>query len=227
MKQICFLALLTIVTSVASSQKSWRLNGYASYVFDDGFSTYYSTYDYYEGKIKGSAQYGVGIELVMGERAGIELMYLHQGTTATADYLLGINEPVKFAEFDLNIDYILLAGQSFFANPSGKVEGYGGLMGGLALINLKEPTSGREASNERFAWGARIGANIWASEKIGIKLQAQLLSVTQGSGGGLYFGTGGAGVAVSSYSTIYQVGLGGGLAFKFGQQKPAEPKPTF
>ena len=64
--------------------------------------------------------------------------------------------------------------------------------------------------------------NFWASEKIGIKLQAQLLSVAQATGGGLYFG-GGAGVAVSSYSTIYQFGLGGGLVFRFGQ---GSTKPT-
>jgi hypothetical protein len=57
---------------------------------------------------------------------------------------------------------------------------------------------------------------VWAGEKFGIKLQAQLTSVSQGAGGGLYFGTGGAGVGLSTYSSIYQFGLGGGLTFKLG-----------
>ncbi len=35
--------------------------------------------------------------------------------------------------------------------------------------------------------------------------------------GGFYFGTGGVGAGVSSYSTMYQFGVGGGLVFKLGQ----------
>ena len=35
-------------------------------------------------------------------------------------------------------------------------------------------------------------------------------------GGGLYFGTGGAGAGVSTYSSYYQFNLGGGLVFKLG-----------
>ena len=118
----------------------------------------------------------------------------------------------------------MLGLQSLVPHPNGKIEGFGGLLAGIALVNVEDPTSGREASTDKFAWGARLGANFWASEKIGIKLQAQLLSVAQATGGGLYFGTGGSGVAVSSYSTIYQFGLGGGLTFRFGQTtaKPAQ-----
>ena len=69
-------------------------------------------------------------------------------------------------------------------------------------------------SATKFAWGLRIGGVIWASEKVGVRLQAQLLSAVQSMGGGFYFGTGGAGAGVTSYSTIYQFGLGGGLVFK-------------
>jgi hypothetical protein len=49
----------------------------------------------------------------------------------------------------------------------------------------------------------------------------QLLSIPQGAGGELYFGTGGAGAGVSTYSTMMQFALGGGLTFKLGQQHPA------
>jgi hypothetical protein len=41
-----------------------------------------------------------------------------------------------------------------------------------------------------------------------------LLSAVQAVGGGLYFGTGGAGAGVSGFSTFYQFSLGGGLVFK-------------
>ena len=47
-------------------------------------------------------------------------------------------------------------------------------------------------------------------------MQAGLLSAVQSVGGGVYFGTGGAGAGVSGYSTFYQWNLGGGLVFNLG-----------
>ena len=96
-----------------------------------------------------------------------------------------------------------------------KFEPYGGLELGMVISNLENPLSGASASNTNFAWGLKIGTNIFFSEKVGLKIQADLRSATQAAGGGFYFGTGGAGVGVSSYSTIYQFGLGGGLVFRF------------
>ena len=51
------------------------------------------------------------------------------------------------------------------------------------------------------------------------------MSAVQGAGGGLYFGTGGGGVGVSTYSSMYQFGLGGGLTFALGGgTKTAKPQ---
>ena len=103
--------------------------------------------------------------------------------------------------------------------PTGneKVEPYGGvLLGAVGYVN-KYPATGEPTSSTRFALGFRLGATIWASAKVGIKLQAQFISSVQGFGGGFYFGTGGSGAGVSTYSTITQLGLGGGLVFKLGQ----------
>ena len=55
--------------------------------------------------------------------------------------------------------------------------------------------------------------------KVAIKLQGQLMSAVQSAGGGLYFGTGGAGAGVSTYSSMYQFGLGGGLVISLGGAK--------
>ncbi len=57
------------------------------------------------------------------------------------------------------------------------------------------------------------GVNIWASEKVGLKLQTNLMSMVQAVGGGLFFGTGGASVGVSTFSTLLQFSLGGGLVY--------------
>jgi len=106
------------------------------------------------------------------------------------------------------------------------VEGFGGGMLGAAFINVDNPDNGNSNNATKFAWGLRLGANIWASERVAIKLKADVLSAVQGAGGGLYFGTGGGGVGVSTYSSMYQFGLGGGIAFALGGHKTTKPPTT-
>ena len=82
----------------------------------------------------------------------------------------------------------------------------------MLKIRITENSDG----TTKFAWGFKLGANIWASEKVGIKIQAGLLSAVQAIGGGVYFGTGGAGAGITGLSTYYQFNLGGGLVFNLG-----------
>jgi hypothetical protein len=193
-----------------------RINLYGIYTFDDSFNSSYDTYNYYNGKIKGGIQYGAGIEFMVKPNYGVELLWIGQNTTAPTYYNSGYIAE-KYTEFDLSMNYAMLGFGRHMQKPGGKVEGYGGLMLGCLFAGVKNPESGESDSDEKFAWGARIGVNIWASEKVAIKLQGQLLSAVQSVGGGLYFGTGGAGAGVSTYSSMLQFGIGGGLAFKLGK----------
>ncbi|MNE86539.1 hypothetical protein D3C80_1836510 [compost metagenome] len=84
-------------------------------------------------------------------------------------------------------------------------------MAGMAIFNLTNPNNGNESSATKFAWGLRGGVNIFPSPKVGIKLQASLLSSVQAVGGSFYFGTGGTGAGVSNYSSMLQFVIGGGL----------------
>lgn len=204
-----------------AQDKDIRLNLYGGYVFDDAFDSYYDNTNFYDGKIKGGFQWGGGIEYMLRPEYGIEILYIRQDTHAPTTYAKGTAVPVvvEQTDFDLAMNYIMLGGSRHIVAGNGKVEGFGGLMAGMVIAELKNPDNGREDSAEKFAWGLRAGGIFWASEKAGIKLQAQLLSAVQSMGGGFYFGTGGAGVGVGSYSTIYQFTLGGGLVFKLGGNK--------
>jgi hypothetical protein len=123
---------------------------------------------------------------------------------------------LQYKVFDLAMNYILLGGTNYF-QTGGKVEPYAGLAAGVGIFNIKNAESGNDNTATKFTWTLKLGTNLWLSEKVGLKLQADLLSAVQSMGGGLYFGTGGAGAGVSTYSTMYQWGLGGGLVFKVGQ----------
>ena len=218
-KTILFIFVLCAVAQgqAAYAQKT-RVNLYGAYVFDDKFDSYYSSSSYYQGKIKGGFQWGGGIEYSLKPEYGVELLYIRQTTNAPTTYSISAVN-TKETNFDLGMNYIMLAGSRRAFSSNEKLEGFGGLMLGMVIADLKDPDSGRTASATKFAWGLRLGGIAWASEAVGIKLQAQLLSAVQSAGGGLYFGTGGAGAGVSTYSTIYQFSLGGGLVFKVGAKE--------
>lgn len=211
------LMCLIIVSSIKAQEK--RINLYGGYVFDDKFDSYYDAYNYYNGKIKGGFQYGGGIEFMIRPDYGVELLYIGQSTTAPTTYYdyYSLIEGVKTSTFDVNLNYAMLAGSSHVQKEGSKVEGYGGFMLGALFIDAKNPDNGNSNSGTKFAWGLRLGGNIWASDKVGVKIQAQLLSAVQSVGGSLYFGTGGAGAGVSAYSSMLQFSLSSGLVFRLGK----------
>ncbi len=210
-KYFILITLLCMVSNVMVAQKV-RLNGYAGYVFDDEVSTFYTSSDYYEGKINGGFRWGVGLEYMVKEYLGIEISYQRQDTKAPIEYY---DILVREEDFDVGMNWIMIGGVHYLKkNP--KIEPYGGGRLGVVIINVKNPSNGNENSATKFAWGLRGGINLFLNEKIGIKLQADLHSGVQAVGGSLYFGTGGAGAGVSSYSSLLQFGLGGGLVFKLG-----------
>jgi len=221
MKKILF-AVLILVSMDAAAQV--RLHANANYVFDDKIDSYYSTDAYFNGKLKGGLQWGAALEYMLRPEYGLELSYYRQDTKAN----LQTFNYAKPHDFDVSINYVLLSGARYLIKPGSKATPYGGLGLGVAFLDAKDPTTGRSDNSTAFAWQIRGGVIIWGSEKIGIKLQAQLQSAVQSVGGGLYFGTGGAGAGVSTYSSLLQFGLGGGLVFNFDKSaaKPAsQPLP--
>jgi len=220
------LSVLLLCFFIPAISQHTRLNGYAVYVFDDKFDSYYSTSDYYNGKFKGGLQWGVGLEYMPTPMNGIELVYLNQQTTAPTSYWAPGQLTEKHTNFDVGFNWAMLAFNRYMKKPGSKVEGFGGGMLGAAFINVENPDTKTENSATKFAWGLRLGANIWASERVGIKLQGQLMSAVQGAGGGLYFGTGGVGAGVSTYSSMLQFGLGGGITFALGGSKTTPPPTT-
>ncbi len=214
MKRLILSLLLFIAITVLANAQNIRFNAYSAYVFDDKVSSDYSSTSYFDGKIKGCFQWGGGIEFMASPTKGIELKYLRQDTQAPMRYYDNGNQQT---DFNLDVNYILVGASNYFKGVGNQVEPYGGLAIGMAIFNLENPDKNSHTSATKFAWGLKLGTNVWVSEKVGLKLQADLLSAVQSAGGGLYFGTGGAGAGVSTYSTMYQFVLGGGLTFKLGK----------
>ncbi|HET9280039.1 MAG TPA: hypothetical protein VFN95_17715 [Flavitalea sp.] len=194
-------------TSVA---QEFRLNGFAGYLFDDHVDSYYSATEYFEGTIKGGFRWGLGAEYMLHPQYGIGIIYYRQDTEAPMTYY---DQGVKSRDFDLGCSWLMAAFTRYMKKDN--IELYGGGELGAVFFGLDNSLSGSSESATKFAWGLNLGTNIFFSEKVGLKVQIDLHSASQAVGGGFYFGTGGAGTGVSSYSTIYQFGIGGGLVFRF------------
>jgi hypothetical protein len=214
MKKFILSLLLTVSISLIATAQNIRANIYSAYIFDDAVDGYYDPSSNYAGTINAGFQWGVGLEYMMSKSKGIELKYLRQDTKAPMSY---VSSGPKSKTYNLGINYILLGGSNYFKTEGGKVEPYLGGGIGMAIISIKNPSAGGDNSKTKFAWDIKGGTNIWFSPKAGLKLQIELLSAVQSVGGGLFFGTGGAGAGVSTYSSMLQLGMGGGLVFKLGK----------
>ncbi|WP_111670371.1 porin family protein [Algoriphagus litoralis] len=218
MKKIALVFVLVICAVTGYSQEL-RLNTYAGYVFDDKVDNYYSSNSYFEGKILGGFRWGAGIEYQLpSSTKAFELQYLNEQTTAPITYLDGGlgGGIVQNSVFDLSENWIMLNGTNYFP-VSDVAEPFVGLGIGMGIFKATNPDTRRSQNATKFAWSVRGGSNFWFSERVGIRIQASLMSAVQGAGGGLYFGTGGVGAGVSTYSTLFQFGFDGGLVFKFPQ----------
>jgi hypothetical protein len=209
MKNLIILSIgLFGFTMAAKAQHTdIRFNGYTVGTFSDNVDSYFSPTDYFTGTINGGFQWGGGIEVKPNKMIGIEFLYNRLDTKAPMTYF---NNGIKSGTFDAGINNFMLAMNRYFVSNE-KVEAFGGLMLGVTGFKIGS------TSTTKFGYGFRLGANFWATPKVALKLQAQLMSASQAIGGGFFLGTGGAGVGISSFSSFYQFGLGGGLAFRLGK----------
>jgi hypothetical protein len=221
MKRILAVGFFLALIHPVFSQRI-NLNVYTSYVFDDKFDYYQDASTYYDGKILGGLQWGVGLEFLMRPEQGVELFYLRQDSHAPTNYQATGSFFPSDEDFELDMNYIMLAGVRRVGNPE-KVQGYFAPALGMCILEATNPTTKKESSATKFAWGAKLGCDIALNPALKLKLQAQMTSPVQSVGGGLFFGTGGGGVGLGLYSTVYQFALGGGLVITPQSKKEKTP----
>ncbi|TFV97739.1 porin family protein [Algoriphagus kandeliae] len=217
MKKLIALVILLSVSRIALSQEI-RLNTYGGYIFKNTVNSYYTSSSFYEGTIQDGFRWGAGIEYYIQDKGGIEIQYLRQNTNVPTRYADGIfGGNIQFTDFDLGVNYVMINGTRYFS-VSEKVEPFAGAGIGLGIFSVKNPDNGNNNTATKLSWNIRGGANLWLAENVALRVQASLFSAVEAIGGGLYFGTGGSGAGLSTYSTMYQFGLEGGLVFRIPQK---------
>ena len=192
------------------------LIGYGGYTFDEKVGASGGYYDY--GKIVGSGIWGVAIDAYVKPDYSIILDFNSQETKYNLNAYYSGAPAINNGKISLN--YLTIGGNRYLgANP--KAKGYIGFGIGACFISgsYDEGINHYSSSGTKFAWNFHLGGKIYAGERFGIRLQAQLQSPVAGAGVGLGFGTGGAGVGVTTYSNVLQFGLSGGLIIRVGGKK--------
>ncbi len=197
------LVLCTAFCAVifSANAQSVTLMTFESFTFADKFETQYGY-----GKIQDGFQWGAGLEFEVQPNTAVELIYQRMDADFYYnDYYYGDDYSGQ-----IGLNYILL-GATQYQPFSDAVSGFGTFDMGAGFTS---PGDNDFGSACKFTIGGRLGLRIAPSDKISIRLHAQILSPIQWIGGGFYFGTGGGGASVSSGSTIWQFNLGGSVNYR-------------
>jgi len=206
MKRFILLIGALILFSQFTSSQTVEITPFGGYVFP-------GTMNGSEGEIRflGNAQYGGMISIGVNRVMDIDLIYNRSDTKAdvTTYYALGNN----IWDIPVSINYMHIGfTKNFRINPM--VSPYLGFNLGACVIAPKEDTY---IDQWFFSMGINGGAKIYFSDRVGIKLQAQLMMPIQGGGFSFYAGTGGSGGGVTTYATLAQFGCTGGLIILLGR----------
>jgi hypothetical protein len=204
MKKILLaFGLLASAYSIKAQTGAITLLTFESFTFADKFQSYYGGY----GQIGDAFQWGGGLEFGIDPNKSVELIY--QRMDADVYYDGDFSQRVYGTAA---INYILL-GATGYAPVNDVVSGFGTFDMGVGFTSNLSGTLNSD-NVTKFALGGRLGVRIAPSDKISIRLHAQLLSPVQWIGGGYYFGTGGSGASVSTGSTVFQFNLGGSVNYR-------------
>lgn len=200
MKQAIKITLIILLTSLFANAQEIEIT--PQYGYQIG-----SKYSYKGGYIKlsSSDQYGITASMSMGSDILVEFYWVHQNTNVKIKDI--IFYPIETTVSDIKINHYQLGAIHEFGDD--KAIPFAGLSAGWSTFN---PDDNSFNSETKFTIGITGGLKYFFSSNIGFRLQTQLLMPI--NWGGVYVGSGGAGV--SAGSTIVQLNFSGGLIFSFG-----------
>ncbi|MDR3716891.1 MAG: outer membrane beta-barrel protein [Puia sp.] len=211
------LAMGILVTK-SEAQTSIELIPSAGYTFASR-TDFYNSY----GRTGGAFNFGGSVQFNVSRGFGVELMYNHMNTN-TGLYQYGYNG-TKLAGGDLALDYYMLGLVQSFTIPNSTVRPFIGLLLGAANYT---PGGDNYSDETKFAWGLELGTNVYITDRIGLRLKAQLLSPVDAAGDGYYYNNYGSASNQANYPGIYQFSLSGGLIIGLGRVLPRQtPRPNY
>jgi hypothetical protein len=192
-----------------SQDKGIEIGGTYSYMWAGTYHLYYGEIQMEDGN-----QWGGFVSFSLRPDTKLELSYLNSQSNATYyaysyvpqehPELANVNSPVTIQYFQLG---------SVYQIDKGKASPFFGAYLGAAYFNpTGTPPKGVTYEGQwNFAVSFAGGVKLYVSDKFGLRLQGRLLLPMYFSGGSMYVGTGGAGVAVGAGIPVVQGDVGVGV----------------
>lgn len=211
--KVTYLITMIIFYCTCTQAQDLRLNTYTGYIFQENFRGGERDDGFIKGRIDGSFQWELGFEYTTGTNTGIELSFARQVTEVPIEFEPASMERSRVLDMDANY---ILGGANRYLPVSDKVEVYIGLKVGAVIFDINDPDRTTARREVNFSINAQLGGNYWFNERIGIKMSVKMFSPIQGFSDEFYFGSSSSG-GLSTFSSIYQISLVGGIAIKLFQ----------
>ena len=164
-------------------------------------------YNYYGGyvKLKSSEQYGLTFGINATDDITVEFMWAQQNSKVSVKDFKFYPQETDLS--DVTVNHYQIGGIHMFGYSDARP--FAGLSAGWTTFN---PDNERYNGTTTFTLGLTGGLKYFFTDRIGIRIQTQLLMPV--SWGGVYIGSGGGGITTGG--SILQLNFSGGLIIGLG-----------
>jgi len=201
------LWLLFLLTSTSaflginSNAQTFEITPFSGYTFPSSFDITGGT-----AKLEGNANWGISLAYITpNDLTEFEISYTFFGTNANASSVYLVEDENSSARLNF---YML--GANRLLTVSEKVTFFAGLK--LGASNLAFP-DGENPSSTRFTVGFQTGIRYYVSDRIGFRIQGNLLLPIVNEGGSLWWSPG-SGTSISGWSPIVPLSLNAGVIIR-------------
>ena len=202
MKKLLLVLSISLLTLGHSMAQDIEITPFTGYTFQAGFNISGG-----RAFLRDGQNWGGMMGFSVNDFTEVELGYSYLGTRAVANSV-NLQENV---DIPAQVHYATIGGNRLFPT-SEKMTFFAG--GKLGTGTLAFP-NGESRNITKFAVGFQGGMKFYASDRVGIRLQANLMMPIVGVGTSLWWSPGsGTAVGLSGWSPIAQFGFTGGLVFR-------------
>jgi hypothetical protein len=203
---IYFFAFFTLIIFSSNTLAQAEIFGFGGYEVASDVQVTQGQLNIYS-----NPNYGAGISFEVERGLQAELFWIGQQTPMELKSYSGLTQPL----FDVGIHYFQAgAVYEFRQTRAQKAFPFTSFSLGATLFS---PTDSNFSEEWRFSITFGGGGKFYISDRVGLRLQARMLLPLNFSGGGMWCGSGGCSVGVSSWATLLQADFTGGIFVRLGK----------
>ncbi|MCR9013944.1 outer membrane beta-barrel protein [Aquiflexum gelatinilyticum] len=206
MKKLLILSFLIVISIMEVRAQGVEITPITGYTFPASYRISSGT-----ARLGDGQNWGGNLGFSLNEFMEIEVSYNYMATRATASSPL-LNDRV---DVRTQVHYAMIGANRLFPT-SDAMTFFAGMKMGTGTLAFPD---GEYRNITKFSIGLQGGMKYFASERVGIRLQANLMMPVLAAGGSLWWSPGGGtAVGVSTFSPIVQFGFTGGIILRLQKE---------